>query len=619
MKKRIPAALLSLTLCAGLAMPAAALETEDARALLSEHYIYDLPAAALEAETLDELFSALNDPYTLYYNAEEYASFLTDVNGETLVGIGVQLFTTFDDGFELITILPNSSAQQAGLKAGDKIIAVDGVTLTPQDNISALLTGVEGSEVTVTVRRENGSLADFTMTRCPIEVPLVDYEARGSMGYLDCASFGDSTADEVSFPLWSMDKHTAVWVMDLRSNPGGVTDAAAATATHFAGSGIMVYFRDGQGDLYATRTSPLNQDMTDKPLIILTSGHTASAAEMFSGAIRDYGAGIAVGQRTFGKGVAQIVVDDTVMPDLFQGDAVKITAYQFFSPDGLTCHLMGVLPTLMVEAEAAEAVSALLSSPVPDTAHDWVKLELAGHHFYLDPKACHKAPDTLARLLEALPPSAQLWLGRGAVSWNPITPEELAQKRGLDFHKRTFSDLEGIEQRAAVETLAAYGLLAGDGNGNFLPNRTLTRAELAAMLTAAFQLPAVDVSPFSDVSPDAWHAPAVSAMAARGFLSGTGAGRFEPDRPLTNQELYTVLSAVAEWASMPAHETAPNDVSALQWLEYYAYPEWTHEYIRNLDELGVTVDKENPDAPVTRAQCAQTLFELMDAIGMFWY
>lgn len=620
MKKRIHAALLSLALGASMALPCAALEVDDARTLLRDYYISELPAAAEQADNLDDLFAALNDPYTLYYTAEEYAQFLDSVNGEKLVGVGVSIQSAFDKGFEILSILPDSPAQEAGLKAGDTVTAVNGVALTPQDDIAGLLSGEEDTQVTVTVRRANGSFKDFTMARRTVRIPIVTFEKIGPMGYFDCASFGQSTADDVSIPLWTPDDRIATWVMDLRSNPGGMADAAAMTASQFLGGRPMIVYRDGQGAQYTSTTSPLIRDLTNKPLIVLTSPSSASAAELFSGVIRDYDAGIGVGQRTFGKGIAQIVVDESVMPGLFQGDAMKITAYQFFSPDGMTCHLTGVLPSLMAAEEDAMAITTLLSSPAPSRVQGWLKLELAGNSFYLDPQACYDDPDTLTRLLEALPPAARLFRGKDVGEWIAVTPDEIAQKYKLNYQPRTFSDLETCEQRTAIDTLAVYGLLAGDGTGRFLPDKQLTRAELSAMLTAAFQLPEANTAAaFPDVAPDAWYADAVSAMTARGFLAGTDKGTFEPDAVLTNQDLYTVLSAIAAWASIPGYDLSQTSVTAPQWLDFYNYPEWAQIHARNLDELGVSVDKENPTAPVTRAQCAQTLFELMDAMGMFWY
>ena len=158
------------------------------------------------------------------------------------------------------------------------------------------------------------------------------------------------------------------------------------------------------------------------------------------------------------------------------------------------------------------------------------------------------------------------------------------------------------------------------GSGRFLPEQVMTRGELAAMLASAFQFPVPANAPlFSDVSPDAWYAPAVAAVAARGFLVGTGEGNFQPERPLTNQELYPVLAALAQWVSLDAAEAADEPFTAYHWLDYYSYPEWAQEQVRNLYDLGVSVDRENPDAPVTRGACAQALYETMDAIGMFWH
>ena len=119
MKKRIPAAALSLALMFSLAAPAAALEVEDARTLLKKYYVDQLPDAALQAKTLDELLRSLNDPYTVYYSAEEYARFLTSIDGEQLVGIGVSIQNAFHDGFELMSVLPNSPALEAGLQPGE--------------------------------------------------------------------------------------------------------------------------------------------------------------------------------------------------------------------------------------------------------------------------------------------------------------------------------------------------------------------------------------------------------------------------------------------------------------------------------------------------------------------
>ena len=619
MKKRICAAAVSLSLCASMAFGSGALDVEKARELLGEHYISALPAAAMQAQTVEELLAALNDPYTIYYSDQEYSDFLTAVNGEQVVGIGVSIQTDFSNGFRILSVLPDSPALEAGLKSGDVIIAVDGVALTPQTDITARIGGNVGTPLTVTVRRGDSAVLNFTMERRLVQIPIVTFEDRGDLGWLDCSSFGASTPTGVQSALTQAQNDVTLWVMDLRANPGGTSDSAAVTATHFAGGGVMAYFRDGQESYFATYTSPANPDLTDKPLVILLSRSSASASELFSGTIRDYDSGIGIGQRTYGKGVAQIVLDDKTDPEFFQGDSLKLTAYQFFSPDGLTCHLMGVLPSLVLDNADIPGVLELLSFPQPTHAQGWLKLEMAGQSFYLQPQACHDDPDTFGALLEAIPPAARLYRGYERDEWVPITPAEAAEWRGANYTPRTFSDVVDSPYRQAIETLACYDLITGDKAGRFLPQNTLTRGELCAMLASAFQLPAGGVLSFSDVAEDAWYAPAVSALVSRGFMVGTGDGTFRPDAPVTNQELCTVLYAIASWANMHAQDLRDLTIPASQWLTFYDFPEWAKSPAYDLTLLDVSVDTEHPAAPVTREQCAGMLYELMESLGMFWY
>lgn len=619
MKKRIPAAALSLALCAALTLPAAALEVDDARTLLKQYYVGSLPSAAFQAQTVDELLSALGDPYTVYYTAQEYEDFLADVNGESLVGIGVSIQSTYVDGFEILSVLPGSPALETGLQPGDKIIAVDGVALTPQDSPSGRIGGAEGEAVTVTVRTPAGEVRDFTMVRRVVQIPIVTYEGRNSAGYINCSSFGGSTYDNVRQALTALDAGSAAWVMDLRSNPGGTSNAAAETASLFLGRAEMVYFRDGSGQYYKTASTPLSVDMTNKPLIILTGARSASAAELFSAAIRDHGAGIAIGQRTYGKGVAQKIYDRDTHPGLFDGDALKITTYRFFSPNGAANHTIGVLPTLLVPQDKAEDVAMLLSAPVPEHSLRQVRLELCGHDFYLDTAMAQEQPEVLTLLLEALPPDSALFYGTGSQYWREITAAELAAQFGAAYTSPAFSDLEGHPWQREINTLKVYGLVSGSSDGLFHPDEGLTRAQLCAMLATVLDLPAAKNAPaFSDVDPSAWYAGAVSAMAANGFMGGTGNGAFSPDSTLTRAELCTVYSAVAAWCSMDGHELSQRDLYAQEWAKFYDYPEWAQTPARNLDELGLEVDPNAPNDVITRGEAAGQLCTLLENLNILW-
>lgn len=214
---------------------------------------------------------------------------------------------------------------------------------------SSALTGQEGSRVTLTVLSgKTGSTRELTLTRRKVQVPIVTYSLVDGVAVIECISFGDTTAETISQALAQYDDLDRPILLDLRSNPGGSTNAAADSVGSFIGRHNITYFRDSDGKYTQVYSSSDYADRTDQPLIILTDGNSASASELFSAAIRDYRAGIAVGGRTYGKGIAQIVLDEESAPGLFDGDALKITSYRFFSPDGATNDTIGVLPTLMI-------------------------------------------------------------------------------------------------------------------------------------------------------------------------------------------------------------------------------------------------------------------------------
>lgn len=621
--KKILASLLALCLSLSLcAAPAAALELEDAKELLKTYYVDPISDDVLAKDSLEEMLEALGDPYTVYLTADEYQKFLSSVNGDTVVGIGVSIQNAYEDGFKIMSVLANSPALEAGLEAGDRIIAVNGTALTASSNISALITGEEGTEVTITViRLSDGQQVDYTLTRRAVQLPIVTYEQVGDAGLIDCTSFGESTVSTIEEALTELNDDVSVWIMDLRSNPGGTTEAAAGSAGLFVGSAIMVYFRDANGNYTYTYTTEACPDLTDKPLIILTSPYSASGSELFASDARDHGFGIAIGQRTYGKGIAQSVFDENNTPELFDGDALKVTTYRFYSPEGATNHIVGILPTLMISMENTPAASLLLSTPQPTRADGHLKLELAGFTFYIDQEEAvsetYKAAFT--ELLEALPPSATLFQGSGSSTWKEIEPADLAETLDLDYTGRTFPDIADSPFREEIETLAAYQLLGGCEDGGFHPTDTVTRAEFCTMIATALNLSASGDAPtFTDVSADAWYADSISAMAAKGFVAGCGDGTFQPQATITYQEMVTILSSVAAWCSMEGYSLSQTELSAPEWAEYYEYADWAQVPARNLNELGALVGDLAPTDLGTREVAAGMLCSLMEGIHLLW-
>ena len=616
--KKLISRILALCLTLSFAvLPASALDLEVAKALLNTYYVDGLPPELLEMDSLEEILAALNDPYTVYMDSSRYDGFMQIVNGEVVVGIGVSIENAFDNGYPILSILPNSPALEAGLQPGDRIIEADGVELSADTNPSTLITGPEGSSVTIAVLRE-GKRLELTLERRSVPVPIVTYELVDGTAYINCVSFGESTAPTVRQALEELEEETAVWLFDLRSNPGGESHATAQAAGLFTGPGVMFYFRDGAGNLSYTALKASFEDLTDKPAILLLSAYSASGSELFASDIRDYGAGIAIGQRSFGKGIAQLIFDADNAPTFEDGEALKVTAYRFFSPDGATNHIVGILPTLVISEENTPAAALLLTAPEPEWAAGHLRLELSGCTFYIDLSVATAEENRPAftELLEALPPSAKVEMGSSA-GWQALDIPQYAQKLRLDYHPRTFTDVSDSPYAREIHTLAACQLLEGFPDGSFRPGGTVTRAQFAAMLASALNLPDKP-APFSDVDAGSGYAGAVGAMTELGFLSGYADGTFRPDEPIRYQEAVTVLSSVAAWTSLAGYNLAQSNLPAGQWLDYYEFAEWAQIPARNLDTLGALLDGPAPTDLTTREMAAAMLCRLMENTHMLW-
>lgn len=618
--KKLISSLLALALGLSLAvLPASALELDEARELLATHYVDGLPPEALEMDSLEAILEAIGDPYTFYMTPELYEAFDQAVNGQVVVGIGATVETAYDGGYRVMSVLPDSPALEAGILPGDIITAADGVPMSPDVDPRIPVTGPEGTEVTLTINR-SGQVLEFTLIRRSVIIPIVTYEKRNAAGYIDCTSFGYTTPQIFQEALAEMEDMVSLWIVDLRSNPGGDSNSTAVSASLFTGGGIMLYYRDGSGTYNYTYTLPTFPDMTDKPVIVLTSEHSASGSELFAGDIRTYNAGIALGQRTFGKGTAQIVLNERNCEYMKDGEALKITAYRFFSPDGATNHITGVLPTLLISPENAEAAALLLSRPEPREAEGYLKLTLSGHTFYLRTSDARRGESKAAftELLEALPLSAALYKGSGILSWTLLSPEEAAQELGLSFTSRTFSDTEDSEFAREIDTLAIYRILEGFDDNTFRPAQTITRAQFCAMAAAALNLPDGKAGRFSDVPADSRYAGAITAMADMGFISGRGGNRFCPDQAITYQEMVSVLSRMAAWVSMDGYDLDRQELLPEAQERYAGFSSWAQASARNLDELHVLAGDLAPSDPCSREVAAAMLCRLMERTHLIW-
>ena len=611
-----------------IATSAQALSVEEAREILQRSYVDRLPRAAQDASSLDELFSYTDD-YTYYMTGEEYKDFLAGVEGEeSFVGIGAEIQYS-EAGIEIVSTLKGGGAEQAGLTAGDVIIAIDGEKCVPGTaEAREKLLGEEGTKVTVTVRRADGSEKDFTVTRALVTQTNTSVSAEGGVGYIDCGSFGSQTGTYFQDGVRKNDSAVHTWIVDLRGNGGGLTSAAVTALGTFAGKGDLAYFVDRDGDAIPERYT--GADLTDKPVIVLMNGGSASASEIFAGGILGTGAGIVIGERSYGKGVAQIVYDGTNCPYLTD-DAVKVTAYRFYCAGGNTSDRVGVIPTLYIPQGTASAVAQLLAGEKPTDDSAYLHLVLNGLSFYMDIAEAKQQTPALEAVLRALAPDAELYWGENGAE-ERVTSAQAREKCGKAGMSMDFSDVSGSEYEDAINALAAYRIVFGD-KGAFRPDDTMTRAEVCALLAQALDVYSSADGYFADVPKGSWYASSVNAMASLGLVSGVGNGKFAPNATMTQEEFITVLGRLVEFLNLDAQAYLDeHPLAILQPLaQYKDFSPWA---IRCADLLTGSVTDESgeavtmyctdlahiePKAPILREQAAAALCNALRATGAMKY
>lgn len=615
-----------------LVTSASALTVDEALELLDRTFVYEIPEEARKADTLDELFTLLGDPYTGYLTAEEYHAFLNGMAGvQPLVGIGVSIRFT-GEGILILDTVTGGSAQMAGLMPGDLIVEIEGVSCVPaNESHQALIVGEEGTFVNITVLR-NGVSFHYSLLRRQVVVPNVEFTvADGNIGLIECTSFGPEAGKEVGEGITLFDRQADFWLLDLRSNGGGYTDAAIELLGAFGGRGPYLYLRDRNG--YTQYFGHNDPALTEDPVIVLVNGGSASASEAVAAGIRDTGRGIVIGTRTYGKGVAQIVLDRDTDPQLFDGDALKVTAYRFYSQGANTTDMIGVIPTLMIHDAAAPAVAQALCGTFRDdlVTEGQMMLLIADQYFFMDMESL--TPDVAAPLLSALPPSAQLWVGANEFMWEEITPADAAELLGVPYDDPCFTDVAASPYADAINTLGTYSLLLGDGTGRFLPKGNLTRAQVCAMLAQLLGVTYDGPSRFSDVADSAWYADEVGAMAQLGFVEGVGNGKFNPDAILTQQEYFTILGRMARFLNFAVDDFTnslytADGVSLLPLMpELNGFADWAKENVAVLNGSAETLGRSgtmlfdtpenlSPTAPISREQAALCLYRVLNFTGI---
>lgn len=324
------------------------LDTIDA--LIDNYYLYEdeIDGDKLVEGIYSGYAQALGDPYTEYYDEEESRALLESTSGE-FTGIGVAMSQAADGTVTAVNVYKDSPAEKAGMKENDILLKVDGEEIQGEDlnTVVSRIKGEKGTEVDITVLR-GAEVVEMTAVRDVIEVQTVEYKMmEEQIGYISVSEFDDVTYEQFLAALNDLEaQNMQGLVVDVRNNPGGNVETVTNMLKLLLPKGTIMSTKDKEGN-----TEEITCDGTHeftKPLAVLVNGNSASASEIFSGAIQDYGTGTIVGTTTYGKGIVQQLIG------LGDGTYLKLTIAEYYTPSGRSIHGKGVEPDVEVEYEYDE-------------------------------------------------------------------------------------------------------------------------------------------------------------------------------------------------------------------------------------------------------------------------
>lgn len=316
--------------------------------LIDTYYLEEKDEEQLAEGVYTGLLYGLGDPYSRYYTAKEYEDENSSTEG-AYVGIGIGMQKNREGGVRVIECYEGGPGEAAGLKLDDIISAVDGTDITDTDTsqVVDMIKGSDKKSVTLTIHRENVEEAlEITVPIQDVELPSVFHEMLDERtGYIRITEFKGVTFEQYKKAFSDLeDKGMEQLVVDLRSNPGGLLTSVCDILNEILPEGLIVYTEDK----YGSREEKVSEGAhpLDIPLSVLVNEGSASASEIFAGAVQDYGIGKIVGTTTYGKGVVQSIrtLDD--------GSAVKITVSNYYTPKGNNINKVGIKPDIEVKLDA---------------------------------------------------------------------------------------------------------------------------------------------------------------------------------------------------------------------------------------------------------------------------
>lgn len=319
------------------------------QSLLSKDYTSREEAYTAIRQALEKL----GDPYTRFMDPKQFEALTNQTSGE-VTGIGIRMeLNKQTKKLTIIEAIENSPALKAGIRAGDWIEAIDGKPTSQMkvEDASKLIRGKAGSRLTLRLGRDGQSAFDVNLTRASIEVPTVRYslkqEGSRRIGYIRLREFSAHAANQMQRAIRDLNaKQVDGYVLDLRSNPGGLLQSSIEIARMWMDNGAIVKTVDRKGGSEETKAN--RTALTKRPLAVLVDNNSASASEILTGALKDNNRAVVIGSQTFGKALVQSVHE---LPD---GSGVAITIAHYYTPKGTDINHKGITPDIKLDLTQAQ-------------------------------------------------------------------------------------------------------------------------------------------------------------------------------------------------------------------------------------------------------------------------
>lgn len=321
-------------------------KVDEIQAYIDMYYYFETDEAAQEEAIYDGIMDGLGDPYSVYYTEEEFADLMETNSGEYF-GVGAVVTQAADMTISIVRPIPGSPAEEAGLMAEDIIVQVDDMEIIDQELslVVEKIRGADGTTAYIKVFRPSiNDYLEFNVERRLVENVSVYYEMLDkNIGYIQVQQFYDNTAEEFIEAIEDLEKQGAKsLIVDLRDNPGGLLSAVIDMCSYIIDGGTILTTKDKDGNVIE-KYDDNNEHELDMPMVVLINGNSASASEIFAGAMQDTDKAELVGTTSFGKGIVQSVIP------LSDGTAIKLTIAKYFTPAGNDIHEVGIEPDYEVE------------------------------------------------------------------------------------------------------------------------------------------------------------------------------------------------------------------------------------------------------------------------------